>query len=150
MSKKAINQLRTMQLPYKFGSTNPPSGARRSTITVDSRTHVLTAADSSATVFFGGSGIGIANLPPVGGSAGVWFEFMVTSVHRHIIQDTEGSKINGCIHHNTNGSTVARVNFSNASRVRLHTSNAAIGDKIRVWSDGTLWYVDGLVNDAVD
>ena len=118
-----------------------------------SNTRVLTAADSGATIFLSGTTACTVELPVVAGSSGVWYNFMGASVHQHIIQDTEGSKIFGCVHHNS-GSGVPgglfREVYSGASRVRLHSSQAAVGDKINMWCNGTLWYVDGLTNAKAD
>jgi len=145
MSRRSVNLLRTMAIPALHNATNPIAGARRQLVTVDNGTVQLTQAQSGATVILGGSGVGTATLPAV--AAGIWFNFMVVSVHQHVINGG-ASVMQGCIHHNTNGSTLARVAGANESSLTLHASNAAIGDSVRIVSDGTNWYVDGVVNDA--
>lgn len=118
-------------------------------------TTTLKASDSGATVLLGGSGAATVNLPLVGASENVFFEFLTVSTDvpaaQHVIQDTEGSLILGCIHHN-NGSAfdgLYRVIFNGNSVIRMHASDAAVGDQVRLWCNGTNWYVDGLTNAAV-
>jgi len=145
MSKREVGLLRLLQQPYSFGLDNPLTGTRRNIVAVDNATVVLTADQCGATVLLGGSGAGTATLPSV--ENGVWFNFMVISAHQHVINGG-ASVMQGCIHHNTNATTTARVAASNESSLTLHGSNAAIGDAVRIVSNGTNWYVDGLTNDV--
>ena len=115
-----------------------------------SYTTALKPSDSGATVFLGGTTAARVTLPAVASSLGVSYDFKTISVQQHIIQADAGT-VFGCVHHNNDSAfNLTRIVFSGADRVRLHSSNAAIGDRIRMWCDGTRWYVDGLVNAAVD
>tara|TARA_R110000824_G_scaffold3394_9_gene16175 strand:- start:929 stop:1390 length:462 start_codon:yes stop_codon:yes gene_type:complete len=108
-------------------------------------TKVLSASDSGAVILLGGADACTATLPKV--KEGLNFTFYTTTEFRHVINGG-AAVIQGCIHHNTNLATVARVAFTNASSITLHATNFKIGDKINVYCNGTNWYVDGLVNDA--
>jgi hypothetical protein len=57
--------------------------------------------------------------------------------------------LQGCIHHNTGATTVGRVAIANGVSITMHVSAQAIGDRIRITSNGTNWYVEGLTNAAV-
>jgi hypothetical protein len=114
-------------------------------VTGTGTTKLLTQKDSGAVVLLGGADACTATLPPV--APGMNFTFYTTTEFRHVINGGD-SVIQGCIHHNTNLATVARVAFTNASSITLHATNFKIGDKINVYCNGTNWYVDGLVNDA--
>jgi hypothetical protein len=109
-------------------------------------TKVLTADDSGAIVKMGGSNASTVTLPAV--SAGLKFRFVAVTAFAHVING--GSNVvEGGYHHNTNGATVARVAIVNKSTLTLHNSNSAIADTLEFWSDGTSWYVNGIVNDII-
>jgi len=146
MGRRAINVLRLMELPYKFGSGNPITGGRRYTVLVNSETVVLTPDDSGATVILGGDGIGIATLPAV--ASGLWFNFVSVSAHVHIVNGG-ASVIQGCVHHNTNGTTIGRSVATNETTAALDSTNPKAGDTFRMVCDGTNWYIDGLTNAAM-
>lgn len=146
MTKKAVNLLRKREIPIKYGASNPPAGVRRDTILVDNATVVLTAARSGALVVLGGAGIGVATLPAV--ADGLWFEFLNISAHVNIINGGAGV-IQGCVHHNTGATTVGRVIAVNGVSIAAAGGGASIGDRMRLASDGTNWYMDGLTNAAV-
>jgi hypothetical protein len=123
-------------------------GMARQVVTLSgaSATKTLTADDSGAIVQMGGSNASTVTLPAV--EAGVNFRFVATTAHAHIINGGD-SVIEGGYHHNTNGATVARVAIVNKSSLTLHNSNSAIADTLEFWSDGTSWYVSGIVNDVI-
>jgi hypothetical protein len=106
----------------------------------------LTAADTGAIVKMGGSNASTVTLPAV--SAGLSFRFVAVTAHAHVITGGAGV-IEGGYHHNTNGATVARLGIVNRSTLTLHNTNSAIADTLEFWSDGTSWYVSGIVNDAI-
>tara|TARA_R110000851_G_scaffold17694_2_gene55991 strand:- start:24 stop:488 length:465 start_codon:yes stop_codon:yes gene_type:complete len=109
-------------------------------------TEVLTAESTGAIVKMGGSNASTVTLPAV--EAGLSFRFVAVTAHAHVI--TGGAAvIEGGYHHNTNGATVARVAIVNKTTLTLHNSNSAIADTLECWSDGTSWYVSGIVNDAI-
>jgi hypothetical protein len=109
-------------------------------------TKVLTADDSGAIVKMGGSNASTVTLPAV--SAGLKFRFVAVTAFAHVINGGS-SVVEGGYHHNTNGATVARVAIVNKSTLTLHNSNSAIADTLEFWSDGTSWYVNGIVNDII-
>jgi hypothetical protein len=109
-------------------------------------TKTLTANDSGAIVKMGGSNASTVTLPTV--QAGLSFRFVATTAQAHIINGG-ATVIQGGYHHNTNAATVARVAIANKSTLTLHNSNAAIADTLECWSDGTNWYVSGIVNDII-
>jgi len=109
-------------------------------------TKTLTADDSGAIVKLGGSNASTVTLPSV--QAGLSFRFVATSAVAHVINGGN-SVIEGGYHHNTNGATVARVAVTNKSSLTLHATNPLIGDTLEMWSDGTSWYVSGIVNDII-
>ena len=106
-------------------------------------TKVLTADDSGALVYLGGAGVATATLPAV--AAGLNFRFYSTSARVHIVNGG-AAVIQGSYHHNTNGSTLARVAVSNATSLALHSANPLIGDHFELSCDGTNWYLSGLTN----
>ena len=109
-------------------------------------TKTLTADDSGAIVQMGGSNASTVTLPAV--QAGLSFRFVATTAHAHIINGG-ATKMQGGYHHNTNASTIDRIAISNKSSLTLHNSNAAIGDTLECWCDGTNWYFSGIVNDVI-
>jgi len=109
-------------------------------------TTTLTAENGGAIVKMGGSNASTVTLPTV--AAGLKFRFVATTAHAHVI--TGGATvIQGGYHHNTNGATVARVAVTDKTTLTLHSSNPLIGDTLEMWSDGTNWYVSGIVNDVI-
>ena len=115
-------------------------------LTGASATKTLTADDSGAIVKMGGSNASTVTLPTV--QAGLSFRFVATTAHAHIINGG-ATVIQGGYHHNSNGGTVARIAIVGKSTLTLHASFAAIADTLECWSDGTNWYVSGIVNDAI-
>jgi len=109
-------------------------------------TKTLTADDTGAIVKMGGSNASTVTLPAV--SAGLKFRFVAVTAFAHVINGGS-SVIEGGYHHNTNAATVARVAILNKSSLTLHASNFKIGDTLEFWSDGTSWYVSGIVNDVI-
>ena len=120
---------------------------RRKTITIDDTSRTLLASESGAMVFLGGSGIATCTLPAMG-EAGVYFDFMTVDILRHVINGG-ASLLQGCIHHNTAATTIGRVAIADGVSITMHVSAQAIGDRIRITSNGTNWYVEGLTNAAV-
>jgi hypothetical protein len=160
MSKRAINLLRK-QLAFPMDAkmkTLDVSGAttlsgqmtnRRKTITASGGARILLASESGATVFLGGIGFATVTLPAMG-EAGVYFDFMTIDNAKHIVNGGN-ALLQGCIHHNTAATTVGRVAILNITTITLHATigNRTAGDRFRITSNGTKWYVEGLTNDAV-
>tara|TARA_R110002110_G_scaffold58154_6_gene165422 strand:- start:423 stop:884 length:462 start_codon:yes stop_codon:yes gene_type:complete len=120
---------------------------QRKTISIDNTSRDLLDTESGAMIFLGGAGIATVTLPAMG-EAGVYFNFMTTDVLRHVINGGAGL-LQGCIHHNTAGTTIGRVAIVDGVSITMHISAQAIGDRIRITSNGTNWYVEGLTNAAV-
>jgi hypothetical protein len=115
-------------------------------LTGSGATETLTSADTGAIVKMGGSNASTVTLPAV--AAGLSFRFVATTAYAHVINGG-ASVMQGGYHHNTNAATVARVAIANKSSLTLHSSNFKIGDTLECWSDGTNWYVSGIVNDVI-
>tara|TARA_R110002074_G_scaffold45569_3_gene117733 strand:+ start:214 stop:687 length:474 start_codon:yes stop_codon:yes gene_type:complete len=153
MGSKRVGLARTQALieglkrELSLGQTTL-KGALRQVVTLSGAgaTETLSASDSGAIVNMGGSNASTVTLPAVG--AGLSFRFVATTAHAHVINGGE-SVIEGGYHHNTNAATVARVAIVNKSALTLHNSNSAIADTLEFWSDGTSWYVSGIVNDVI-
>ena len=109
-------------------------------------TRTLTAADSGAIIQMGGSNASTVTLPAA--EAGITFRFVATTAHAHVINGG-ATKMQGGYHHNTNAATIARVGITNKSSLTLHNSNAATGDTLECWCDGTNWHFSGIVNDVI-
>ena len=109
-------------------------------------TKVLSANDSGALVLLGGAGVATATLPSV--AKGLNFVFYATSAQIHVINGG-ASVIQGVYYHNNALTTMNRVAVANKSSLTLHASNPLIGDRLEFHSDGTNWYVYGVVNDTL-
>ena len=120
---------------------------RRKTLSIDNTSRTLTDAESGSMIFLGGAGIATVSLPAMG-EAGIYFDFVTTDVLRHVINGG-ASLLQGCVHHNTAATTIGRVAVTNGVSITMHISAQAIGDHIRITSNGTNWYVEGLTNAAV-
>ena len=120
---------------------------RRKTLSIDHTSRTLTDAESGSMIFLGGAGIATVSLPAMG-EAGIYFDFVTTDVLRHVINGG-ASLLQGCVHHNTAATTIGRVAVTNGVSITMHISAQAIGDHIRITSNGTNWYVEGRTNAAV-
>jgi hypothetical protein len=110
--------------------------ATTSTLTLDDSGAVLAPVAGSAQTF---------TLPAVATAAGFHVTFHAGSAQAHVINGG-GSKIQGAIFDNTNGTTLARNAVSNRSSITL--ANPAVGDYISIVGDGTNYYVFGWTNDT--
>jgi len=119
---------------------------RMNVISVTDATKVLLATDSGALVLMANaSGICTITLPAP--DVGLHFEIYAATAQLHKIQtDSEATILQGNYRHNTNGATIARIAVVNKKSITLG-SNKAIGDRLEFWSDGTNWYIDGIIND---
>jgi hypothetical protein len=143
-----IARMRALLSEFSTAPTNIGAPAqRRKAISIDNTSRTLLDTESGAMVFLGGSGIATVTLPAMG-EAGVYFDFMTTDVLRHVINGG-ASLLQGCIHHNTAATTIGRVAVTNAVSITMHASSQAIGDRMRITSNGTNWYAEGLTNAAV-
>ena len=158
MSKRAVNLLKSYAIPYLLSEDQTFSGDvimtgalanRRKTVTVDNTSKALLDSESGAMVFLGGAGIATVTLPAMG-EAGIYFDFMTIDNAKHVVNGGN-ALLQGCIHHNTAATTVGRVAILNITTITLHATigNRTAGDRFRITSNGTKWYVEGLTNDAV-
>ena len=122
---------------------------RMNVISVTDATKVLLATDSGALVLMANaSGICTITLPAP--DVGLHFEIYAATEQAHKIQtDSEATILQGNYRHNSAGTTVLRVAVVDKKSITLDTSDRAIGDRLEFWSDGTNWYVDGIVNNAL-
>jgi hypothetical protein len=110
-------------------------------------TTTLTLADSGAVLIPTGAAKTFT-LPAVATAAGFHVTFQAGSAAVHVINGG-GSKIQGAIFHNTNGTTLARQAATNASSITLNGTNPGVGDYFTIVGDGTNYYVFGWCNAAV-
>lgn len=82
---------------------------------------------------------------PAVATAGVNFTFISGHASAHVIT-AQSAVLRGSYLHNTNGSTLARVQI--AGKTTLTLVNGVIGDTLSITSDGTSWYVVGSLNAA--
>tara|TARA_Y100000593_G_C4043014_1_gene206103 strand:+ start:48 stop:449 length:402 start_codon:yes stop_codon:yes gene_type:complete len=111
------------------------------TITVSNTTKVLVNTDSGALILATGAGASTVTLPAV--EDGLHFKFFAGSAQAHVLKAAT-AVIQGFVYDNTNGTTLARTAI--ADKLSITLVNPAIGDVMNVWSDGTNWYVDGILN----
>ena len=108
-------------------------------------TTTLSLADSGAVLAPRLAAAQTFTLPAVATAAGFHVTFHAGSAQAHVINGG-GSKIQGAIFDNTNGTTLARNAVSNRSSITL--VNPAVGDYISIVGDGTNYYVFGWTNDT--
>ena len=97
---------------------------RMNVISVTDATKVLSATDSGALVLMANaSGICTITLPAP--DVGLHFEIYAATT------------------------TMTRIAVVDKKSITLHSSGRAIGDRLEFWSDGTNWYVDGIVNNTL-
>jgi len=114
---------------------------------IKSTTVALTLADSGCVLAPTG-GAQTFTLPAVGTAAGFQATFHAGSAAIHVINGG-GGKIQGAVFHNTNGTTLARQQFSDRSSITLNATNPLVGDYFTIVGDGTNYYVFGWCNAAV-
>ncbi len=120
---------------------------RMNVISVTGATKVLSATDSGALVLMANAG-GICTITLPAPDVGLHFEIYAATEQLHKIQtDSEATILQGNYRHNTNATTIVRVAVVDKKSITLG-SNKAIGDRLEFWSDGTNWYIDGIINDA--
>ena len=118
---------------------------RMNTITVTSTTRTLQPSESGAIVFLAGTACTVTLPAP---ADGLYYEFYSTTEVLHIVQ-AQTNVINGNYRHNSATTTMTRVAVVNQGKLTLHSSGRAIGDRLQFWSDGTNWWLDGIVNHAL-
>tara|TARA_R110000851_G_scaffold91581_4_gene199905 strand:+ start:864 stop:1307 length:444 start_codon:yes stop_codon:yes gene_type:complete len=122
---------------------------RMNVISVTDATKVLSATDSGALVLMANaSGICTITLPAP--DVGLHFEIYAATAQLHKIQtDSEATILQGNYRHNSATTTMTRIAVVDKKSITLHSSGRAIGDRLEFWSDGTNWYVDGIVNNTL-
>ena len=146
MSKRAVNLLRKMAVPVLHNAANPLKGTRLDIITVSATSKTLTAAESGARVVWAGGSAATVTLPSV--ASGLYFEVFASTAQAHVLNGGD-SVMSGVAYDNSNDSddaNIDRLAINAGSSITL--ANAAIGDSVRVWSDGTSWFVKGWFNDT--
>jgi hypothetical protein len=76
---------------------------------------------------------------------GLNFRILMGSAQAHVI-DGGAAKIQGDLIDCSNAATLARTAVTNITSIT--TANTAIGDYLDFLSDGTNWYVTGIINDT--
>ena len=108
-------------------------------------TRTLTLSDSGCVLAPTAGAAQTFTLPAVGTAAGFHVTFHAGSAQAHVINGG-GTKMQGAIFDNTNGTTLARNAVTDKSSITL--ANPAIGDYITIVGDGTNYYVFGWCNDT--
>ena len=135
------------RLKKLMGITNDvPHRVNTITLSGSGATKTLVASESGAIIFMGGSDASTLTLPAV--ADGLYFEVYVTSAFLHIIQ-AQDDVLQGNYRHNSALTTMTRVAIADKGKLTLHSSGRAIGDRLQFWCDGTNWWVDGIVNNAL-
>ena len=144
MSKRSVNLLRNQMDPVMI-----QKGERLNVITVTATTKVLVAGDSGSRIVWAGGSAATVTLPAV--ASGLYFEIFAGTAQAHVLNGG-ASAMSGVAYDNTNSSTFAGTPVGQRLAINGGTSitlaNAAIGDSVRVWSDGTSWFVKGWFNDS--
>jgi len=115
-------------------------------LTGSGATKILVAGESGSIILLGGSDASTVTLPPV--EDGLWFKIYVTSEAQHVVK-AQSDVMQGNYRHNSATTTMTRIAISDKGKLTLHSSGRAIGDTLEFYCDGTNWYVDGIVNNAL-
>lgn len=118
--------------------------ARREVVTA---TNAIAASESGTTFYLSALAGFVSTLPPA--AAGLWFEFVVATAptsNGYTITADPADSIYGTVAANGAEDTVNGVTASAADNVILVHNVALKGDRVRFDSDGTSWYVSGMVN----
>ena len=129
-----------MARPYIGGTS-----AAIKTITSDS---TLTAADSGKTILMGANGVDIT-LP----SAALGLEFQIIQTADYstavctILQAAATEDFYGAVYGSTQGESAATdADVAGSANTKITFSSASLkGDRVRLISDGTGWYVEAFV-----
>lgn len=106
----------------------------------------LTLADSGAVLSPSAGSAQTFTLPAVATAAGFNVSFIAGSAQAHVITGG-GAKLQGVNYHNSNGTTLARAVISNTTSMTL--ANPAVGDMVKIYCDGTNYYVYSWTNNAM-
>ena len=112
----------------------------------DSTTKYLTSADNNSMVILRGATATTLVLPDI--EFGLHYEVYVGTAQVHAVQ-ARTNVINGNYRHNSASTTTTRVAVSNKGKLTFHATNVSIGDRLYFWCDGTYWWVDGMVYNAL-
>ena len=135
------------RLKKLMGVTNEiPHRLNTITLSGTGATKTLVAAESGAIVFMGGSDASTLTLPAP--EDGLYFTVYATTALSHIMVATDDI-FQGNYRHNSATTTMTRVAIADKGKLTLHASGRAIGDRLQFWCDGTNWWVDGIVNNAL-
>ncbi len=118
-------------------------------ISVSGGNKVLSMADSGSVVIPSG-GARTITLPAVASANGFNMILFSGSAHSHILKTASNSdtSLEGSIMHNANAGTPTRQEVTGRKQITL-TNNPLVGDVIRVHCDGTNYFINGDVNNAV-
>ena len=122
--------------------TGVPVGAIFNRKPIAKTTQTFTATSSSMMLVPTTSGQTFTLPAP---TEGVKFTFVSGHASNHVIT-TATDKFQGTVTDYSNGTTLARTTISNKNEITL--TNGAVGDRLDFISDGTNWYVEGVLNDT--
>ena len=154
MSKRAVNLLRKMALPYKFDKTNPLTGIHKKWLT-KTADYTCVAADSGATILVNPAATTLIQLPAVSDVGAGWHVTIVIDEQDGGTMDqivnigtASGEFFQGWIIGTDGGGSVAadpsQNDFINCS------TNSTSGEKFEIVSDGTYMHCSGGAVDVTD
>ena len=153
MSKRAVNLLRVMALPYKFDSSNPLVGIYKKWLSKTAN-YTCTATDSGATILVNPAATTLIQLPSVSVGAG-WHITIVIDEQDGGTMDqivnigtASGEFFTGMIIGGDGGGAVV-ANGSSHDFINCSTSSTS-GEKFDFVSDGTYMHCVGIAIDVTD
>lgn len=116
-----------------------------SVITVTSSTRALNPADSGALIVLNRSAGATITLPAH--SQGLVYEMVVGALGSYVIA-AQSASIHGALNTPSVAATAASLNTGGTAGTSMTLSStlALVGDRVRVASDGTKWFLSGSVS----
>ena len=130
-----------------FAATPVFSGGTVSNTEVVTATNVITASESGKTFFLSALAGFESTLPTA--AAGLEFTFIVKTAptsNGYTITASPADSISGTVACSGAEDTINGVTAALTDNVILVANVALVGDLVKFYSDGTLWYVTGNVN----
>lgn len=118
------------------------------TVEVVTATNVITAAESGKTFYLDALAGFVSTLPTA--AAGLRFKFVVKTAptsNGYTITGTPAAKIQGTVSSNGAEAEVNGIDAADEDNVIFVANQAKVGDYVEFNSDGTNWYVSGMVQD---
>jgi hypothetical protein len=143
MSKRAVNLLRNMAVPMKRDATNPNYGFVATVAAAAGATTTLTAADSGKVVLMAPNAAAVALPAAVSGLCYTIIQTGDYASAASTVTAQAGDFMAGGIAAADSGHGAVADGDSNL--VATFGSATDAGDRLELWSDGTLWFVGGFM-----